>query len=323
MIEVEVESVRISLKTNHRVVILKERHGERYASIWIGQFEAEALAIKLQNTETARPLPYDLMQGIVADLGATVQCVLVTEQRDDVFYATVVLDHAGQPTELDARPSDAINLAIRAGAPVFVHESLLFSMEQFRAMEDEAKAAHADPTPPLKGMDNLDFTRGLADWFIAGSRPGDYTVGADERIKRTGSASGSLRSMTEEVAGFGTLMQWAEPGDFAGKRLRMTGEARAEAVERWAGLWLRIDGVDAYGNRISLSFDNMQNRPIEGTTDWTTYELVLDVPDASTAIAFGILLDGRGVVWLDRVEFSTVSKEVPMTNISTWQQEER
>lgn len=125
MIETVVDSVRVSLMTDNRVVILKELEGERYLPIWIGKFEAEAIAMELQGVEAARPLPYDLMKTLITDLGGEVRRVLVTAIRDDVYYATIVLEAAGRQFEIDARSSDAIALAVRVKAPIFVDELVM------------------------------------------------------------------------------------------------------------------------------------------------------------------------------------------------------
>ncbi len=127
MIESVVESIRVSLVTNQRVVILKELEGERYLPIWIGPFEAEAIAMELQGVEAARPLPYDIMKTMIGDLGGAVRRILVTSLRDDVFYATIVIEAAGRQVEVDARPSDAIALAVRTKVPIFVDESVMES----------------------------------------------------------------------------------------------------------------------------------------------------------------------------------------------------
>src|SRR5439155_1751743 len=91
----------------------------------------------------------------------------------------------------------------------------------------------------------------------------------------------------------------------------MSGYVKAERVEQWAGLWMRVDGV---GQR-TLGFDNMQNRPIKGTQDWAKYDVVLDVPNDSVGIYFGILLSGKGQVWLDTIQFEFVGSNVPTTGI--------
>ncbi|HET7037806.1 MAG TPA: bifunctional nuclease family protein [Thermomicrobiaceae bacterium] len=125
MIETVVESIRVSLVTQHRVVILKEVGGDRHLPIWIGPFEAEAIAMELQSMSSARPLPYDLMRTIITDMGGTVRQVLVTDLSNDVFYARIVLDHDGQEIEVDSRPSDAIALAVRVKVPILVEETVM------------------------------------------------------------------------------------------------------------------------------------------------------------------------------------------------------
>lgn len=95
------------------------------------------------------------------------------------------------------------------------------------------------------------------------------------------------------------------------QRLRMTAYAKSEAVEDWAGLWMRVDGPKP--NK-SLSFDNMQGRPIKGTTEWQEYQIVLEVPIESVNIAFGILLSGTGQVWVDDFRFEAVNQDIAVTS---------
>ena len=125
MIETIVESIRVSLVTQARVVILKEVDGERHLPIWIGPFEAEAIAMELQSIPSSRPLPYDLLRSVIGELGAEVRRILITEISNDVFYARIVLDTNGSSIEIDSRPSDAIALAVRVKVPIFVDESVM------------------------------------------------------------------------------------------------------------------------------------------------------------------------------------------------------
>jgi bifunctional DNase/RNase len=125
MIETVVESIRVSLVTQHRVVILKEVNGERHLPIWIGSYEAEAIAMELQGVTASRPLPYDLIRTIIDDMGGTVDRIAVTDLSDDVFYARIVLQQNGREVEIDSRPSDALALAVRSGAPIFAAEDVI------------------------------------------------------------------------------------------------------------------------------------------------------------------------------------------------------
>ncbi len=125
MIETIVESIRVSLVTQARVVILKEVEGERHLPIWIGPFEAEAIAMELQSIQSSRPLPYDLLRSVIGELGAEVRRIVITEISNDVFYARIILDTHGSSVEIDSRPSDAIALAVRVKVPIFVDESVM------------------------------------------------------------------------------------------------------------------------------------------------------------------------------------------------------
>ncbi len=125
MIETVVESIRVSLVTQHRVVILKEVTGERHLPIWIGAYEAEAIAMELQGVSASRPLPYDIMRALITELGGTVERILITDLSQDVFYARIVISTATGNVEIDSRPSDAIALAVRVTVPILVDESVM------------------------------------------------------------------------------------------------------------------------------------------------------------------------------------------------------
>ena len=125
MIETVVKSIRFNRMTNNRVVLLKETSGDRYLPIWIGEFEAHAIAMELQGVESPRPLPYDLMRAMVNELSGTIEHVVVNDLSMDVFYARVVVTVDGKTVELDSRPSDAIALAVRTGSTIYVDESVM------------------------------------------------------------------------------------------------------------------------------------------------------------------------------------------------------
>lgn len=125
MIEASVESIRVSLVTQNRVVILKELHGSRHLPIWIGAYEAEAIALELQGVTPTRPLPYDLMRAMLEELGASVDHIVISDLNDQVYYATVVLSVADRTIQIDARPSDAIALAVRTDARILIEDSVM------------------------------------------------------------------------------------------------------------------------------------------------------------------------------------------------------
>jgi bifunctional DNase/RNase len=148
MIETVVESIRVSLVTQHRVVILKEVDGERHLPIWIGSYEAEAIAMELQGVTASRPLPYDLMRSLIDRLGGVVDRVTVTELTDDVFYARIVLRQDGREIEIDSRPSDAIALAVRAQVSIQVDESVMEKAGVMLSSEDDAESEQSESSSP-------------------------------------------------------------------------------------------------------------------------------------------------------------------------------
>lgn len=125
MIEVNIDSIRVSLMSQHRVVVLKEIDTDRYLPIWIGPFEADAITIQLQGVQVARPLTHDLLKSIIDQMGATISHIVVSELKNDTFFAQIVMDVDGKSIEIDARPSDAIALGVRVNAPLFVAEEVM------------------------------------------------------------------------------------------------------------------------------------------------------------------------------------------------------
>jgi bifunctional DNase/RNase len=133
----------VSLVTQQRVVILKEVDGDRHLPIWIGAYEAEAIAMELQGVTPTRPLPYDLMQTLLAELNATVEQVVIGDLNEQVFYARIVLTANGNSIEVDSRPSDAIALAVRTGSRILVDETVMDSAGVSIEDDDEATAISA------------------------------------------------------------------------------------------------------------------------------------------------------------------------------------
>jgi bifunctional DNase/RNase len=125
LIELTIESIRVSLMNYQRVVILKEKDSDRYLPIWIGPAEADAIAVRLQEVAVARPLTHDLLRSIIDSLGASVDYVIVNDLSNDTFFARIMLQIDGRVMEIDSRPSDAIALAVRVQVPIYADESVL------------------------------------------------------------------------------------------------------------------------------------------------------------------------------------------------------
>ena len=125
MIRVVVDSIRVSLLTQHRVVVLRETDSTRYLPIWIGPFEAEAIAMAIQGHEPQRPMTHDLLKSMIGDLGGHIHHIFVSDIQDSTFFARIVIEQQGRTIEMDARPSDAVALAVRTEAPIYVEAHVL------------------------------------------------------------------------------------------------------------------------------------------------------------------------------------------------------
>jgi hypothetical protein len=151
-------------------------------------------------------------------------------------------------------------------------------------------------------------------WWLAGNDPVSYVNALDPDVKHEGAPSARLASVAPSK-GFGTMMQSFDAADYAGKRLRMSGWVKAEGVEGWAGLWMRVD--DGSSPVKTLAFDNMQSRAIKGTLGWARHSVVLDVAAEAKSISMGILLAGQGSVWVSDMKVEVVPDTVPVTGETT------
>lgn len=152
----------------------------------------------------------------------------------------------------------------------------------------------------------------IKGWFLSGSHPFNYTIGLDRKTFHKGRSSGFIKSATVEAGDeFATMMQQFKADKYVGKRIRLSGFLKTAGVSVFCGFWMRID--NSLGDIVQ--FDNMSNRPITGDTEWNHYAVVLDVPDNSTIISFGVLLSGRGQVWVDELRFEEVDDSIPTTNL--------
>jgi hypothetical protein len=125
LVEMSVESVRVHMLSTQHVVILKDLERQRFLPIWIGPWEANAIAMKLQGLSPERPLTHDLFAGVLEELGATIREVVIADLADETFHARILLETEGRVLEIDSRPSDALALAVRAGVRIFAAEDVL------------------------------------------------------------------------------------------------------------------------------------------------------------------------------------------------------
>lgn len=137
MLQMRVDKVAMEVEGEQSVVILKDIEGKQMLPIWIGMLEATSIALEVEGIKPARPLSHDLMKSIISALGAEVTMVFIYDLKDNTFYGQVLLRVGEDTIEIDARPSDAIALALRTGAPIFVSE---------KVMEEAGVSAQQDPT---------------------------------------------------------------------------------------------------------------------------------------------------------------------------------
>ncbi len=125
LIEMTIKGLMVDPTTNLPIVILRDKKGERVLPIWVGIFEANAIAMQIENVDTPRPMTHDLLRNVIADLKATVQRIVVSDLQENTFYALIYLAVNGETVAIDARPSDAIALALRTRAPIFVEDAVI------------------------------------------------------------------------------------------------------------------------------------------------------------------------------------------------------
>jgi uncharacterized protein len=125
MVEVVIDSIRVSLMSQQRIVILREKQADRYLPIWIGVYEAESITIALQEVEVARPLTHDLLKNIFNELNARILRVEVVALRDDTFFGNIVAEAEDRTLNIDSRPSDALAIAVRAHVPILVARTVM------------------------------------------------------------------------------------------------------------------------------------------------------------------------------------------------------
>jgi bifunctional DNase/RNase len=124
-IEMTIKGLMVDPITNMPIIILRDQSGDRVLPIWVGIFEANAIALQMENIATPRPMTHDLLRNVIGELKGRVQKVVVSELRENTFYALIYIEAGGELLAIDARPSDAIALALRARAPILVEEAVL------------------------------------------------------------------------------------------------------------------------------------------------------------------------------------------------------
>lgn len=143
--------------TNMPIVVLRDAHGSAILPIWVGIYEANAIALEIEKVQTPRPMTHDLLKNLLLGLECRVQRVVVNELKDDTFYALIWIERAGQMMSLDSRPSDALALALRVDCPIFVDEEVLKSSKVTNAISE--KSTNEELRKWLEGLNDEDLGR--------------------------------------------------------------------------------------------------------------------------------------------------------------------
>jgi uncharacterized protein len=174
LVEMQIESVRVHMLSNRHVVILKDHEGDRYLPIWIGAWEASAIAMRLQGLQAERPLTHDLFAAALERLGVQVRRVVISELSDETYHARIHMERDGVEVEVDARPSDALALAVRAGVQIFAAEEVL-AQAALAADPDEESTEGESPDEDASEAESSDRPRRRAR-PIESVEPGDAPV---------------------------------------------------------------------------------------------------------------------------------------------------
>ena len=154
-IEMTIKGLMVDPITNMPIVILRDKEGQKVLPIWVGIFEANAIALQIENIATPRPMTHDLLRNVIQDLKASVQKIVVCDLQDNTFYALIYLALNGDTLAIDARPSDAIALALRTKAPIFVEETVIDNAKTIDPTSDKADAERLHKW--LEGLDPDDL----------------------------------------------------------------------------------------------------------------------------------------------------------------------
>lgn len=150
-IEMTIKGLMIDPVTNTPIVVLRDLEGQRVLPIWVGVFEANAIAVQIENVSLPRPMTHDLLRNVISDLHAEVERIVVSDLRDNTFFAVIHLLVQGERVAIDARPSDAIALALRARAPIFVEDHVID-----HARQSEPATQNGEAERLQKWLENLD-----------------------------------------------------------------------------------------------------------------------------------------------------------------------
>ena len=204
MIEMTIDRIGVSLNSYQRVVILKERDTERRLIIWIGPAEAESIAIKMQNVRVPRPLTHDLLNSVIPELGGEIRHVLISDLKDDTFFAQIIVRHGDKDIVVDSRPSDAVALAVRADVPIYAADDVLYEAGVLINSEtgDYVFARDADGTEPREVTEEeLRKLSAFREFVEELDLEGDGDGVSDDEAKRMSAFSDAVDEINMDLEG--------------------------------------------------------------------------------------------------------------------------
>lgn len=172
MIQVKIDSVRVSLMSPQRVIVLRQLDAERYLPIWVGPYEAEAITVALQEIEMARPLTHDLLKNVINIYGAKIIRIEINALRENIFFGHIVTELNGEIINIDSRPSDAIAMAVRAHVPILVDQEVLDNAGIFPDEDIQAPSIGKD-APEGEGDDRLSIFEDFFDQLESDKKDDD------------------------------------------------------------------------------------------------------------------------------------------------------
>lgn len=198
---------------------------------------------------------------------------------------------------------------------VFLLAATALAQNEKHAAQARARSAQAQPMPLAVGGSYFGKVPKLRSWVLGwgltGTKPESYEIRCDDVFTDCAIPILRTKAMTGEPYGMGSLTHAENAMPWRGTRVELKAELRSGRIDGWAGLWMRIDGADGK----TLAFDNMQNRPLRGTSSFQWYSVVLDVPADAERISFGVMLHGPGAVFIRELRFDAVDEEVTSTDL--------
>lgn len=156
-VEMKIRGLMMDPTTNMPIVLLKEADADTVLPIWVGIYEANAIALEIEKVSTPRPMTHDLLRNVLLGFDATVVKIVVTELKDDTFYAVIWLDRGGEVISIDSRPSDALALALRMDCPIYVEDEVLKSSRQATSVNEQVNSEELQKL--LENLGDDDFGR--------------------------------------------------------------------------------------------------------------------------------------------------------------------